>query len=180
MDFAAIYNEHAPAIIKWIDTTLNNYSEKRIPVSAIGHTRLFDYFPADYLDKKYVMYVDKVPVVPLDGIGVPEFSVMSQLSVIGITYLDSFFAQEDEKDNVALHFHELIHTIQWEYLGMEKFLLCYGYGLLTHGYRNSPLEEMAYDLEKRFISGEVFDAIKIVNEQMRPIEAMVGELLRMR
>jgi hypothetical protein len=180
MDFAAIYNEHASAIIKWIHATLNSHSAKRTAVSASGHTRLFDYFPAAFLDKKYVMPVDKVPVVPLDFLGVPEFNSMNQLSVIGITYLDSFFIQEDEKDNAALHFHELIHTIQWEYLGMEKFLLCYGYGLLTSGYRNSPLEVMAYDLEKRFNSGEVFDAIPLVYEQMKPIEVLAGELLRMR
>jgi hypothetical protein len=36
---------------------------------------------------------------------------------------------------------------------MERFLTLYADGLERHGYRNNPLEVMAYDHEARFNSG---------------------------
>ena len=45
----------------------------------------------------------------------------------------------------AIHFHELIHVIQWRLLGPEDFLKSYANGLDEFGYENSPLEKMAYD-----------------------------------
>ena len=46
--------------------------------------------------------------------------------------------------------HELVHVLQWRRLGPEKFLALYADGLERFGYRNSPLEAMAYDLQDRF------------------------------
>ena len=42
--------------------------------------------------------------------------------------------------------------IQWQILGVERFLALYAGGLEKHSYRNSPLEVMAYDQEARFNS----------------------------
>jgi len=50
----------------------------------------------------------------------------------------------------SLHFHELVHVIQWRLLGPEKFLALYADGLERFGYRKSPLERMAFRLQKRF------------------------------
>lgn len=44
--------------------------------------------------------------------------------------------------------------VQWQVLGPERFLAMYADGLEKQGYRNSPLEVMAYDHEARFNSGE--------------------------
>jgi hypothetical protein len=49
-----------------------------------------------------------------------------------------------------LHFHELIHVVQWSKLGIEQFLLTYGLGILQFGYERSPLEAIAYELQARF------------------------------
>jgi len=53
-----------------------------------------------------------------------------------------------------LHFHELVHVVQWRLLCAERFLALYADGLEKHGYRDSPLEVMAYDHEARFNSKE--------------------------
>lgn len=50
----------------------------------------------------------------------------------------------------SLHFHELVHVIQWRLLGPEGFLALYADGLERFGYRNSPLEVMAYELQDKF------------------------------
>ena len=46
--------------------------------------------------------------------------------------------------------HGLVHVIQWRLLGPERFLALYADGLERLGYRNSPLEAMAFTLQKRF------------------------------
>jgi hypothetical protein len=67
----------------------------------------------------------------------------------------------------ALHFHELIHVIQWRSLGPEGFLAAYANGLDEFGYENSPLEKMAHDAEASFKrSSVIFDAEKFVAEQL--------------
>jgi hypothetical protein len=73
-----------------------------------------------------------------------------------------------------LHFHELVHVVQWRLLGPEVFLAAYGNGLETFGYWNSPLETMAYKAEASFTrSPEPFDAEKLVAEQLEPVREFV-------
>lgn len=43
--------------------------------------------------------------------------------------------------------------MQWERLGPERFLLAYAVGLANHGDRESPLETMAYSLQREFYEG---------------------------
>ena len=50
----------------------------------------------------------------------------------------------------GLYFHELMHVVQWRMLGPERFLAAYADGLEKFGYRNSPLEAMAYDAQAAF------------------------------
>jgi len=38
-------------------------------------------------------------------------------------------------------------------LGVDRFLWAYGLGLALHGYEDSPLEKMAYDLQLEFEHG---------------------------
>jgi len=47
----------------------------------------------------------------------------------------------------------MVHVIQWDELGAENFLLLYAIGLVLHGYRHSPLEEIAYQLQSEFDKG---------------------------
>ena len=61
----------------------------------------------------------------------------------------------------------MIHLVQWRLLGAEFFLAMYAGGLERFGYRNSPLEKMAYDAQELFArSGLVFDAEKLVEEKL--------------
>jgi hypothetical protein len=43
--------------------------------------------------------------------------------------------------------------VQWERLGVDNFLLAYTTGLIQSGYKNSPLENMAYSLQRGFEQG---------------------------
>jgi hypothetical protein len=72
------------------------------------------------------------------------------MDAAGITYLDTYYVRADHFHDVSVHFHELVHVVQWRLLGPEKFLALYADGLERFGYRNSPLEAMAYNLHDRF------------------------------
>jgi hypothetical protein len=81
--------------------------------------------------------------------------------------MDTFFLRRNQWKNEALHFHELIHVIQWRILGPENFLRSYADGLERHGYRQSPLEVTAYDAEAQFATSIVrFDAELLVAESL--------------
>jgi hypothetical protein len=89
-------------------------------------------------------------MAPLKAIGLDWFSDFEQMDAGGITYLNTCFVRADYADMEAHHFHELVHLIQWRLLGPERFLALYADGLERFGYRNSPLEVMACDLQDRF------------------------------
>ena len=83
----------------------------------------------------------------------------------GITFKNTFFLRQGCASE-SLHFHEMVHVIQWARLGVEKFLLAYGLGLLAHGYEQSPLEKTAYDLQRRFDSGTLPpDVVRVIETE---------------
>ena len=62
-----------------------------------------------------------------------------------------------------MYFHELVHVVQWRLLGPDRFLFLYANGLECFGYRQSPLEAMAYDAETAFASSmAIFDVENMV------------------
>jgi hypothetical protein len=77
-----------------------------------------------------------------------------RISESGYHYLDTFFVRANQASDESLHFHELVHVIQWRILGLEGFLAAYANGLERFGYRDSPLEAMAYDFQARFDARE--------------------------
>jgi hypothetical protein len=78
---------------------------------------------------------------------------MQRMLLAGITFKDTFFLQQD-KSSESLHFHELVHIVQWARLGVDNFLLAYGLGfILGGGYEQIPLEHMAYTLQRSFENG---------------------------
>ena len=120
------------------------------------------------LARAKVVLVDRVPTPPLSSIGLSRFADFENMDASGITYLDTYFIRRHEAGRESLHFHELVHVIQWQVLGAEKFLTLYAEGLDKHGYRNSPLEVMAYDHEARFNrNAEPYDVEAAVRQKLR-------------
>ena len=77
---------------------------------------------------------------------------MHQMQLAGITFKDTFFLQQGQSSE-SLHFHELVHVVQWARLGVDNFLLAYGLGLIQREHDHSPLEQMAYTLQRNFENG---------------------------
>ena len=162
-EFRTLY----PHVIGWIRQTLRAHEKAAKAVASLGFPRLSRYFGNELLTSAKVVVIDRVPMPPLSAMGLSRFAEYEHGDYEGITYLDTFFVKRRSAAAERLHFHELIHVIQWRLLGPEAFLATYAAGLETFGYRDSPLESMAYNAEASFCqSDQLFDVEKLVAEQL--------------
>jgi len=144
-----------PRVRSWIDELLARYRPHATRVSTLPFTRLRDFYSAGTLEGAWCVRVDTVPVPPLTQLGLPGFEDFEHRPADGITYGDLYFVRRGRADDEGLHFHELVHTVQWKRLGPEKFLEAYALGYLgAGGYEANPLEQIAYDLQDAFTRGE--------------------------
>ncbi len=66
-----------------------------------------------------------------------------------------------------MHFHELVHVIQWKELGSLGFLKRYIQEIQTFGYEIAPLEKMAYQLDAHYeVGGQAFSITEYVRQQL--------------
>ncbi len=163
-EFAKFYHP----LIDWIRNTLTASAPIAQTVASRGFSRLPLYFAEKTLASAKVVLVDPLPIPPLSSMGLTRFADFERGNFDGITYLDTFFLKPSQSNNERMHFHELVHVIQWRLLGPDRFLLLYANGLECFGYRQSPLEAMAYDFETAFAnSTAIFDVEKMVAEKLR-------------
>ena len=159
----------------WIGHTLAAHAAKARTTASFNFPGLSAYYSRALLARAEVVLVDRVPTPPLSSIGLSRFADFENLDASGITYLDTYFIRRHEAGRESLHFHELVHVIQWQVLGAEKFLALYADGLEKHGYRNSPLEVMAYDHEARFNASPVpYDVEREVRIQLSRLPLPFG------
>jgi hypothetical protein len=162
-DFQTAY----PSVLNWIRGTIADHEKNATTVAALQFKKLPLFFGDELLESTKVVAVDRVPVPPLSSFGLSRFTEFERGDFDGIAYLNTFFVKNSRANDESLHFHELIHVVQWAVLGAERFLEMYAEGLEKHGYRKSPLENMAYYAEAAFSNwDEVFDAKKFVTERL--------------
>jgi len=82
--------------------------------------------------------------------------------------LDSWITEYNEaRPHQGRWCFSLVHVTQWRLLGPDRFLFFYANGLECFGYRQSPLEAMAYDAEAVFASSTaIFNVEKMVAEKL--------------
>jgi hypothetical protein len=109
------------------------------------------FFPTRLLREVRVARNVQVPDPPFYGdlkktglSNLPEFSRMA-----AVTFMDVIAFQGPV--NSSTLFHELVHVLQYQYLGVEDFAERYVRGFLCSGsYEGIPLEINAYGLQARF------------------------------
>jgi hypothetical protein len=162
-EFARYY----PPLIDWIRNALGATAHKANAVASLGFSRLPLYFTESTLASAKVVLIDPLPRPPLSSMGLARFADFERGDFDGITYMDTFFLKPSHSRDQNIHFHELVHVVQWRLLGPERFLFSYANGLECFGYRQSPLEAMAYDAEAKFAgSTAVFDVEKMIAEKL--------------
>jgi hypothetical protein len=137
-----------PLMKGWMDALRAEHLPHSVAVTELGLPTLSDHFPAGMLDETRVVTVSEMPFPPVAGYGLPEFEPMARTRMAAITFGRMYFVRPHAPEGV--HFHELVHVVQWNALGISDFLLTYAVGLLQHGYADSPLEAIAFELQERF------------------------------
>jgi hypothetical protein len=161
-EFAKYY----PPLLDWIRTTLTTSAHVAQTIASRGFSRLPLYFTEKTLASTKLVLADPLPMPPLSSIGLARFAEFERGNFDGITYIDTIFLKPTRSNDEVIHFHELVHVIQWRLLGPDRFLLSYANGLECFGYRQSPLEDMAYNAETAFANSTTpFDVEKMVAEK---------------
>jgi hypothetical protein len=83
---------------------------------------------------------------------------MADMPMAGITFRDMYFVHPPYSSE-GVHFHEMIHVVQWKTLGVRPFLLTYALGILRYGYEQSPLEAIAFESQARFEQGMAMSSV---------------------
>ena len=131
--------EKLPLVRGWIDRTLAEHSNRARPVTSYRFLRLGGFYSSEFLTTAKVVEVERVPVPPLSVLGLTGFGEFEGGNYAGITFLDTYFVQSGEALRESLHFHELVHVVQWKYLGVDRFVMAYALGYLQGGgYRANP------------------------------------------
>lgn len=174
MDVQRFYKS-LPHVKAWIAATLDVHRERARFVGSIGFSRLPSYYSVKLLASVRIVEVAEIPVPPLTALGLPEFADFEGITASGITYLDTVFVLSGQARNESVYFHELVHAVQWQYLGPDKFLLAYAIGLSQAGYYANPVETMAYELQAAFDQGHPpFD---VATEVARRLDNIVPSML---
>lgn len=99
-----------------------------------------------------------------EAASLPDFAHMA-----AITFVDTVVSHEPFSDRLL--FHELVHFVQYEKLGLEGFADKYVRGFLSGGsYEAIPLEMNAYQLDTRF-AGAPTRAFSVADEVQGWIDA---------
>jgi hypothetical protein len=138
-----------PQVRGWIETYLERHAAQAQTVHSQGIEGLAQYYPVELLSSAKSVVVSAVEFPPVHMLGLPEFNYLQRMSFDGITFKDTYFLRRGAQ-SPALHFHELVHVVQWARLGVDNFILAYGAGLLQGSYEKAPFEQMAYRLQADF------------------------------
>lgn len=96
------------------------------------------------------MVVDKLPKPRFKELRDMGFGDFLDTEFDAITYKNTYYFKSTVENMLELHFHELVHVIQWDHLGASKFLDQYISEIRNVGYKNVPLEKMAYNLQDNY------------------------------
>ena len=161
------FDEKYPLIFDWIKGTLSVHASKAKSVASLGFKRLPLYFNQEILTKAKVVYLPAVPLPPLNAMGLGQFADFENMDSSGITFVDMILSRYEMREDEGHHFHELVHIVQWQFLGTKRFVEAYAEGIERSGYRAAPLEVMAYTLASVFRNAQApFDVAAIVREQL--------------
>jgi len=134
------------------------YVHRALPLDANQRAAMRPFFRAAILDSARVLVLSEERVgnppfygdlikIGFSGNSLPNFAHMA-----AITFVDTVVSHEPFTERVL--FHELVHIVQYEKLGLPDFSARYVRGFLSGGsYKAIPLEMNAYELDARFAAG---------------------------
>ena len=133
----------------WIEKTLKSYSSNAVSCEQFS-SQFKDFYSTEFLANSYFVVVDQLPKPDFPELRQAGFGDFIDMDAAAITYKNTYFVKKGFEADLELHFHELVHVVQWKNLGAPLFIARYMKEISCVGYRNAPLEKMAYDLQATF------------------------------
>lgn len=153
-------------IEQWIDQTLKNYSNKIVSCECFS-SYFVGFYSSEFLSRCYYVVVEDIPKPDFPELRHAGLGNFIDMEIDGITYKNTYFIKKGKENNLTLHFHELVHVLQWQYLGAKVFISRYVSEIQQYGYRDAPLEKMAYTLDNHFKKrGRVFNIPNYVKQRI--------------
>jgi len=161
------FNKILAGVKKWMKHLLVRYEPRMEPMAEVGPFNLDRYYPADMLRSVKRVIVDRCPVPPLAATGIDQLAEIENWELKGIPWGNIIFIRRDLENWEAVHFHEILHAVQWQCLGADRYLTAWAIGTIIRGYRDNPLEEMAFRFQSQFeTEDKSFDVVKEVSGEI--------------
>ncbi|EDP60873.1 hypothetical protein [Vibrio sp. AND4] len=139
-------------IEEWIDLTNERFSSQRKSCSLLAR-QFAGFYSDEFLADSYFVIVDSLPKPDFPELREAGLGAFLDEEFQGITYKNTYYILSTVAEDLGLHFHELVHVAQWKTLGAPGFLQRYIAEVQSVGYKNAPLEKLAYELEYHFSQG---------------------------
>ncbi|MFD1217625.1 hypothetical protein [Microbulbifer celer] len=136
----------------WIDETNKEFLEARICCARFKNA-FHGFYSAAFLENSFFVVTDEIPKPDFPELRAIGFGDFIDMPVRGISYKNTYYIARGEEADFQLHFHELVHVAQWEHLGALNFIRRYMKEIQDFGYDKSPLETMAYGLDRHYAAG---------------------------
>jgi hypothetical protein len=145
--------QYAPVYHRWVDDLLAKHESSARQVATYGLKRMPQFFNPETLATAKCVEVDNVPKIPWQefGLSVPEGM---NIYFEGITFRDTYFLTRREASKESLHFHEMVHVVQWQMLGNDLFPLIYVLEAFKGNYKTNFLEVMASNVTDFFVKAK--------------------------
>jgi hypothetical protein len=164
-----------PRARRWVHRIVAQHRSVAVPLrESEGAESLVKVFGPLLIEGTKVAVVDQTPRPPLAKWGLEGADDFVGFEAAGLALIDTIFVRRNCVGDPSLLFHELVHVAQWRLLGVNRFLALYGLMLLEDGYRASPLETMAYGLQRQFVAGRRFDALPVIRRQTQEVLVEFG------
>lgn len=108
------------------------------------------FYSPEFLETAYFVVTDNIPKPDFPELREAGLGDFIDMEFGGITYNDTYYVKEGSANEFSLHFHELVHVVQWKELSPEGFIRRYIQEIEEFGYDGAPLEKMAYGLQSHY------------------------------
>ena len=146
---------------QWISQQRTVFRPLGHPLSDGALATFSNFFPPDLLQKVRLVTVPAIDNPPFleqlrPALAQASVPVLDFSSMAAITFVDTILLVESAAKGRldSLMFHELIHVVQYDILGLDKFVELFIIGWINQGFNYAaiPLEMDAYELQYQYES----------------------------
>lgn len=136
-------------IKQWIHQTNSSHAEVR-QSCCVFEEYFKGFYSSDFLETAFFVVTEEIPKPDFPDLREEGLGDFVDMDVAGITYNDTYYVKQGAANELRLHFHELVHVLQWRELTSRGFIERYIREIQGFGYDEAPLEKMAYALDGHY------------------------------